>query len=94
MEHIKNQLNVSLNKKGLKKIAEASYICYLFENNKTKILGATIDCSAVSFKGGALKIKAPDSMSASEVRLRGDNIKKELNKIIGQKKVLKIDART
>lgn len=93
MEHINRQLNINLNKKGFKKIAEASYVCYLFEENKGKVLGKDIKAQAISFKNGTLKIKAPDPVTASEVRFRGDLIKDKINKKIGEEVILRIDAR-
>lgn len=90
MEHIKRQLNFNLNKKGLSKIAQASYVCYLFEQNREKLLGKDIPAKAVSFKDGLLKIKATDSSAASEIRFREREIKESLNKEVGGTVILKI----
>ncbi len=93
MEHINRQLGINLNKKGLKRIAEASYVCYLFKNIKGKILGKDIKAQAISFRNGILKIKTSDPITASEIRFKGDLIKDKINKKIGAEAVLRIDAR-
>ncbi len=92
MEHIKKQLDINLNKKGLRKITEASYVCYLFKDLKEKILGEEVDCEATSFKRGVLKIKAVNSVVASEIRFKALKIKDEINKKIGRKVIFKIDT--
>lgn len=93
MEHIKKQLNINLNKKGLSKMAEAAYICYIFENLKKELLGENINAEALSFKNGTLKIKVRDSVSASEIRFKSEGIKSAINKKIGHNVILKIDTR-
>jgi len=93
MEHIKRQLNISLNKKGLNKAAQASYVCYLFEQFKNDILGSGVSAKAISFRGGALKIKVPDSVSASEIRFKGELIKEKINQKIGSKVISRIETR-
>ncbi len=89
MEHIKKQLNINVNKKGLVKIVEAARVCYLFENLKKDII-KKFDCRAISFKGGVLKIEAQNNPEASELRFLSQNIKKELNKKLKDEIVLKI----
>jgi len=93
MEHIKRQLNINLNKKGLAKIAQASYVCYIFEEIKDKLLGENIVCQATSFKGGVLKIKAPNSIVASEIRFKSQAIKEKIKEKIGKNIISKIDIK-
>jgi len=93
MEHIKRQLNINLNKKGLNNVAQASYVCYIFEELKNDLLGNDIFAKAISFKGGVLKLKINNSVAASEVRLRSSLIKEKINQKIGQRAVLRIETK-
>jgi len=93
MEHINRQLNINLNKRGLKNIADSAYICFLFEKLKASILGKEIQAEAISFKNNILKIKADNSVAASEIRFRADQIKKAINDKVGKNIIAKIDIR-
>jgi len=93
MEHIKRQLNVNLNKKGLNSVAQASYICYLFEEFKKDILGEDIFAEATSFKNGVLRLKINSSAAASEVRFKSNLIREKINQRIDRKVVLRIDTK-
>ena len=78
MEHIRKQLDININKSGLAKIAQSARVCYIFNNIKDRLV-MNINCEAVSFKNGILKVKTKSDAEASEIRLVSQDIKKELN---------------
>lgn len=92
MEHIKKQLDININKTGLRKIAESARVCYVFEEIKKDVL-KDINCEVISFKNGVLKIKAGSSAEASEIRLMSSRIKKALERKLKSDYVRRIDAK-
>ena len=92
MEHIKTELNKYLKRNGLYKMAESSNICNIFESTKEKFLSNDIKCKALSFKEGILKLAVSSSIASTEVKLRREEIKKELNKNLKEDRVKRIDV--
>ena len=84
MDKLGKILKIVVNKKGLKKAAEASQICYL-ANCWGK--GAF---EAVSFSGSALKLSVKNHSQAQEVQMREEDLLDYLEEVIGRRQVLRI----
>ena len=87
MLDLKKILGSQVQKKGIAKSMEASVVCDKFDEWARNKFGADLgsQVKAVHFKQGTLTISTTSSTLAQEIKLNEDDIKEEVNGILGEK---------
>jgi predicted nucleic acid-binding Zn ribbon protein len=89
-EDIKNILSRRLKHYGLDKAVTAARVCNVAEKVIGPASSAGDDCEIVSFKNGALKVRAKSVVAAHMLRLRQKGIILKINGDLGEDLVKKI----
>jgi hypothetical protein len=86
MLDLKKILGSQVQKKGIAKSMEASVVCDKFDEWARKKFGQELgkQIKAVHFKQGTLTISTSSSTLSQEIKLKEQDIKSEVNGILGQ----------
>ena len=95
MLNLQSILGDRLQKKGLARSMEAGVVCDKFDAWAAKKFGAELagKVGAVSFVNGTLTIQASSSVISQEIKLKEDEVKQEVNGILGEQVIKSIAFR-
>jgi len=89
---LKNFLNKSINKAGIKRSVEAARVCFFWEGIIKEIFNqeAVEKSKAIRFRNGILTVAVLNSTLAQEFNFKEREIKRKINEKLGGEKVRKI----
>ncbi len=91
MEQLKNLLNISINKAGIKRQVQAAQICTECEKIiKTLDQKSLHQCKPYHYKNKILTISTPSSAHAQEILMHQHIIKEKINQHFNQTAVTRI----
>lgn len=96
MLDLKDILGKQVNKKGLAKSMEASVVCDKFNTWLVGKFGETLgnQAKAIHFKTGILTIQVTSSVMSQEIKLNEEDIRKEVNGILGEQVIKSLAFRS
>ena len=88
LEKLDSIISGSIVRAGLKQAVKASLMCYWANEILAEVMPKkTADCSAISYRGGQLKLACTNHLIANQIKLREAVVLEKLNERSGRQEV-------